>query len=70
VPAAWFDPAFADTERPIAGRILELDKYDSLLQHYYDIRGYDDRGIPTRATLESLGLGTEAAAAEVYATIR
>jgi aldehyde:ferredoxin oxidoreductase len=68
-PAAWFDPAFADTEGPIAGRILELDKYDSLLQHYYDIRGYDTRGVPTRATLESLGLGAEADAAGAWATL-
>ncbi len=44
-------------------------KYDGLLQHYYDIRGYDTRGVPTRATLESLGLGAEAAAAEAYATL-
>ena len=69
-PAAWFDPANADTEGPIAGRILEYDKYDGLLQHYYDIRGYDTRGVPTRATLEDLGLGAEAAAAEAYATLR
>ena len=69
VPDAWFDPSFADTEGPIAGRILERDKYDSLLQHYYDIRGYDTRGVPTRATLESLGLAAEAAAAEAYATL-
>ena len=69
-PAVWFDPANADTEGPIAGRILERDKYDGLLQHYYDIRGYDTRGVPTRATLESLGLHEEASAAEAYATIR
>jgi aldehyde:ferredoxin oxidoreductase len=40
-----------------------------MLQHYYDIRGYDTRGIPTRATLESLGLGAEADAAEAFATV-
>jgi aldehyde:ferredoxin oxidoreductase len=68
-PDAWFDPAFADKEGPIAGRILEKDKYDSLLQHYYDIRGYDERGVPTRATLERLGLAAEAAAAEAFATL-
>ena len=54
-PAVWFDPANADTEGPIAGKILEYDKYDGLLQHYYDIRGYDRRGIPTKATLEKAG---------------
>jgi aldehyde:ferredoxin oxidoreductase len=69
-PDAWFDPSFADTEGPIAGRILERDKYDGLLQHYYDIRGYDTRGIPTRATLDGLGLGAEASAAEAFATLR
>ncbi|HUU60993.1 MAG TPA: aldehyde ferredoxin oxidoreductase family protein, partial [Acidimicrobiia bacterium] len=43
-PAVWFDPANADTEGPIAGRHLEYDRYDALLQHYSDIRGYDERG--------------------------
>ena len=68
-PPVWFDPTNADTEGPIAGRHLEYDKYDSLLQHYYDIRGYDRRGIPTRATLERLGLAAEAAAAAEHATL-
>jgi aldehyde:ferredoxin oxidoreductase len=65
-PAVWFDPANVDTEGPIAGRHLEYDKYDMLLQHYYDERGYDNRGIPTRATLERLGVSAEGAAAEKY----
>jgi aldehyde:ferredoxin oxidoreductase len=68
-PAAWFDPANADTEGPVAGRVLEYEKYDGLLQHYYDIRGYDARGIPTRATLQALGLAVEARAAEQFATL-
>jgi len=68
-PAVWFDPANADTDGPIAGLHLEYDKYDALLQHYYDIRGYDPRGIPTKETLERLGLGAEAAAAEKYASL-
>jgi aldehyde:ferredoxin oxidoreductase len=68
-PAAWFDPANADTEGPIAGMHLDREQYGGLLQHYYDIRGYDTRGVPTRATLETLGLGSEAAAAEAYATL-
>jgi aldehyde:ferredoxin oxidoreductase len=68
-PAAWFDPANADTEGPVAGRVLEYEKYDGLLQHYYDIRGYDPRGIPTRATLQALGLADEARAAEQFATL-
>ena len=68
-PAVWFDPSNADKEGPIAGKILELDKYDGLLQHYYDQRGYDNRGIPTKATLSRLGLDAEAAEAEKVATL-
>jgi aldehyde:ferredoxin oxidoreductase len=63
-PAVWFDPANVDTEGPIAGKCLEYDKYDGLLQHYYDLRGYDRRGIPTKATLERLGVADEARTAE------
>jgi aldehyde:ferredoxin oxidoreductase len=65
-PAVWFDPSNADTEGPIAGKVLDLEKYDGLLQHYYDQRGYDRRGIPTKTTLERLGLSREAAEAEKY----
>ncbi|HBW22960.1 MAG: hypothetical protein A2X28_09745 [Elusimicrobia bacterium GWA2_56_46] len=68
-PAVWFDPANADTEGPIAGKHLEIDKYDGLLQHYYDQRGYDKRGIPTRSLLEKLGLSSEGVAAEKYAKL-
>jgi aldehyde:ferredoxin oxidoreductase len=68
-PAVWFDPENVDTEGPIAGKCLEYDKYDGLLQHYYDIRGYDKRGIPTRATLERLGLAAEARAAEKFGSL-
>jgi aldehyde:ferredoxin oxidoreductase len=40
-----------------------------MLQHYYDIRGYDRRGIPTRATLRRLGLDEEAKAAETFGSL-
>jgi len=68
-PAVWFDPTNADTDGPIKGQVLDLEKYDGLLQHYYDQRGYDNRGIPTKATLEKLGLTKEAAAAEKVAKL-
>ncbi|MGA2586382.1 MAG: aldehyde ferredoxin oxidoreductase family protein [Candidatus Aminicenantales bacterium] len=66
-PAVWFDPLNADTEGPIAGQVLDAEKYDGLLQHYYDQRGYDRRGIPTKETLKKLDLLREAAEAEKYA---
>jgi aldehyde:ferredoxin oxidoreductase len=68
-PAVWFDKANADTDGPQKGVVLEHDKYDSLLQHYYDQRGYDKRGIPTMETLKKLGLEAEAAAAAKVASL-
>ncbi|MBI5624630.1 MAG: aldehyde ferredoxin oxidoreductase family protein [Elusimicrobia bacterium] len=59
-PRVYFDPRIADKEGIIAGKHLELDKYDELLSHYYDIRGWDKRGVPTRKTMVSLGLEKEA----------
>lgn len=58
-PAVWFDPSNADREGPIAGKVLEYDKYDSLLDHYYKIRGWDSRGIPKFETFVSTGLEEE-----------
>jgi aldehyde:ferredoxin oxidoreductase len=68
-PAAWFDPANADPDGPFEGKVLDYARYDGMLQHYYDIRGYDRRGIPTRATLARLGLDDEARAAEAFGTL-
>ncbi|MBI4676559.1 MAG: aldehyde ferredoxin oxidoreductase family protein [Elusimicrobia bacterium] len=59
-PMVYFDPANADKEGIIKGKHLELDKYDQLLDHFYDIRGWDKRGVPTRKTMETLGLRQEA----------
>ena len=59
-PRIYFDPSIAEKEGPIAGKHLDLGKYDELLDHYYDIRGWDKRGVPTRKTMESVGLAREA----------
>ncbi|MFC2169288.1 aldehyde ferredoxin oxidoreductase family protein, partial [Acidobacteriota bacterium] len=45
-PRIWFDPANADKEGLIAGKYLEGDKYNQLLDHYYKLRSWDSRGIP------------------------
>lgn len=65
-PKAWFDPLNADKEGIIAGKVLELDKYNQLLDHYYDIRGWDKRGVPTRKTAKNLGLDKEAQEIEEF----
>ncbi len=54
-PAKWFDVPL--TEGPLAGSRLDRDAYERLLSWYYEERGWDERGIPRRSTLESSGLG-------------
>jgi aldehyde:ferredoxin oxidoreductase len=68
-PPVCFDPSNADTEGPIAGKVLDEKKYDALLQLYYDMRKWDRRGIPTRKTADELGLSQEAAVAEKFAKL-
>ncbi len=63
-PKRWFDEPL--TKGALKGEHLRRDKYDELLQVYYDKRGWDDRGIPTKATMERLKLGEEAVQLEKY----
>ncbi|MCD6084938.1 MAG: aldehyde ferredoxin oxidoreductase family protein [Desulfurococcales archaeon] len=53
-PRRWFEESL--TKGAFAGAKLEIDKYHTLLNKYYELRGWDHRGIPRRSTLEKLGL--------------
>jgi len=63
-PKRWFDEPL--TQGALKGKHLFRDKYDGLLQAYYDRRGWDDRGIPTKATMERLNLSREALELEKF----
>jgi len=63
-PRRWFDEP--TTKGPLKGSHLDRERYDALLQAYYDRRGWDDRGIPTRATMDRLNLSAEVAQLERY----
>ena len=63
-PKRWFDEPL--TKGSLKGSHLDRDKYDSLLQAYYDKRGWDNRGIPTKSTMDRLNLSVEAAELEKY----
>ncbi len=53
-PARWFtDPLTQGTFR---GTKLDQTGYEKMLQWYYQKRGWDSRGIPTKSTLNKLGL--------------
>ncbi len=54
VPNRWFtDPL---TKGPLKGARLDKSKYEAMLKMYYNRRGWDDRGIPSKSTLNKLGL--------------
>jgi len=54
-PLRWFNDPL--TRGPLAGRKLDLDSFRSLLDKYYELRGWDERGVPRKSTLDRLGLG-------------
>ncbi len=41
---------------PCKGERIDPEKFDKLLDEYYQVRGWDSMGIPTAATLSALGL--------------
>ena len=41
---------------PLKGLTLNREAFTQMLKKYYELRGWDERGIPTRAKLEELGL--------------
>jgi len=63
-PARWFEEPL--TKGPLKGSKLDRKKYDKLLSMYYEMRGWDERGIPRKTTLEKLGLSDVAAELEKY----
>jgi len=53
-PVKWFTQPL--TKGPFKGVKLDLDKYMTMLKHYYKVRGWDENGIPKEETLRKLGL--------------
>jgi len=53
-PQRWFNNPL--TKGPFKGQKLDRDAYSKLLSWYYEIRGWDENGIPRKTTLKQLGL--------------
>ncbi|MEM3874903.1 MAG: aldehyde ferredoxin oxidoreductase family protein [Candidatus Bathyarchaeia archaeon] len=53
-PTRWFEEPL--TKGNLKGAKLDRAKYEVMLNMYYRKRGWDERGIPTKTTLEKLGL--------------
>ena len=57
-PMRWFKEPL--TEGPLKGSVLDLDKYNAMLDIYYQKRGWNKNGVPTKETLGKLGLADSA----------
>lgn len=57
-PMRWFKQPLS--EGTLKGAMLDLDKYNAMLDSYYQKRGWDKNGVPTKETLQKLGLGDAA----------
>lgn len=53
-PAKWFTQPLS--KGPLKGSKLDADEYMRMLRWYYELRGWDEDGVPRRSTLERLGL--------------
>ncbi len=53
-PARWFEEPL--TKGNLKGARLDRAKFEVMLNMYYRKRGWDERGVPTKTTLEKLGL--------------
>ena len=62
-PERWFTEPL--TKGPLAGTKVDRTGYDNMLNWYYEQRGWDANGIPTKQKLEDLGLPDVAAALNI-----
>jgi aldehyde:ferredoxin oxidoreductase len=53
-PDRWFEEPLS--QGGMRGLKLDREKYDQMLSWYYELRGWDKNGIPTKETLDHLGL--------------
>ncbi len=66
-PIRWFEEPL--TKGPLAGTKLSYEGYEKLLDWYYEIRGWDKEGVPTRQTLKDLKLDYVIPVLEKYVTL-
>ncbi len=53
-PGRWFEEA--QSQGKVKGVRVDREKYEQMLSWYYELRGWDQNGIPRKETLENLGL--------------
>jgi aldehyde:ferredoxin oxidoreductase len=53
-PDRWFEEA--QSQGKVKGIKVDREKYEQMLSYYYELRGWDENGIPLKETLDRLGL--------------
>ncbi|MEM4369387.1 MAG: aldehyde ferredoxin oxidoreductase C-terminal domain-containing protein, partial [Desulfurococcaceae archaeon] len=53
-PVRWFKQPL--TKGPYTGVKLDYDKYNQMLSWYYELRGWNEKGVPKKETLRKLNL--------------
>jgi len=53
-PSRWFEEPLRQGD--LKGKRLDRARYDEMLSQYYEIRGWNEDGIPRKESLEGLGL--------------
>ncbi|NOY45335.1 MAG: aldehyde ferredoxin oxidoreductase family protein [Deltaproteobacteria bacterium] len=59
LPERYFTEPTPEGLPAVRGKSIDRDRFDAMLDEYYDIHGWDREGRPTDATLARLGLDAE-----------
>lgn len=63
-PKRWFEEPLS--KGSLAGSKLDLNNYKLMLNWYYEMRGWDDNGVPRKSTISKLGLSNVIPLLEKY----
>ena len=59
LPERFFTEPTPSGLKAVRGRVIEKDKFEHMLDEYYQLHGWDAQGVPTPETLERLDLQAE-----------
>lgn len=54
LPSRYFDEPIS--EGPAKGEVIDRSRFNEMLEEYYSLHGWDNRGVPKESTLQRLGL--------------
>jgi aldehyde:ferredoxin oxidoreductase len=55
----YFDEPCRRGAKDVIGRAIDKEKFEKMIDEFYEHKGLDEEGVPTQMTLEQLGLDNE-----------